>query len=113
MVNLAKADMFALGVLLFTMVVGCPPFRRATDSDPYYKYFMRGTDEGLESFWNKHPSSDRIDSLHDSEGFKDLINSLLSADPKQRPTCDELAAHTWLHQEEPVHSDEILALTCQ
>ena len=30
-------DVFALGVILFILVVGNTPFRKAVDSDPYFK----------------------------------------------------------------------------
>lgn len=32
-----KGDMFSLGVLLFSMVMGLQPFRSARSSDPYYQ----------------------------------------------------------------------------
>lgn len=35
-----KADVFSLGVVLFCMVSGFPPyFEKATEKDPYYRFF--------------------------------------------------------------------------
>ena len=36
-----SADVFALGVILFTMVVGNLPFRKAKDDDPYFHKFKQ------------------------------------------------------------------------
>lgn len=38
----AKADIFALGVILFIMLFGVPPFCMATKEDPLYRLFYRG-----------------------------------------------------------------------
>ena len=43
-----SVDVFALGVILFTMVVGNLPFKKATDDDPYYHKLKQGLYE--ESF---------------------------------------------------------------
>ena len=34
-----KVDLFAVGVLLFIMVAQHPPFKKATNQDPFYKLF--------------------------------------------------------------------------
>ena len=38
----AKADIFSLGVMLFTMVQGHFPFTEASSSEYYYRLIMQG-----------------------------------------------------------------------
>ena len=77
------ADVWALGVLLFEMVHARPPF----DAD----------DE-----------ADKIEAILDSDNqtfdfkaaisgdFKDLVQKLLTGEPRQRLTFDEIFAHPWM-----------------
>jgi len=36
-----KADVFALGVVIFVFIKGSPPFEKARADDPYYKTLMK------------------------------------------------------------------------
>ena len=45
------ADIFSLGVILFSMYSGHPPFERAIDTDRHFKYIMQGR---IDTFWKKH-----------------------------------------------------------
>lgn len=38
-----KADFFALGVILFTMAFGLPPFTMATEENSYYRLLCKGS----------------------------------------------------------------------
>jgi serine/threonine protein kinase len=81
------ADVFSLGVLLFVMVAGTFPFQRATVNDKIYKLLTKGT---LDSeFWQ----STRTVEL--SDNFKDLFSSMISFNPKSRPTLSEIENHRW------------------
>lgn len=46
-----EVDLFAVGVILFILYAGHPPFNEATTSDPYYKMLIRGE---TASFWSAH-----------------------------------------------------------
>ena len=45
------ADIFSLGVILFCLVVGYPPFEYAMEDDPYYKYIYINR---IDLFWKVH-----------------------------------------------------------
>ena len=98
-IDLKKADTFALGVTLFTMVVGRAPFCTASKSDPYYRYLFFSKRKA--NFWKKHPSSHKIESL--SSEFKSLIESLLSLNPKDRPDISDIKHHSWMNSHQPSH----------
>ena len=57
-INLKKADVFALGVSLFTMVMGCPPFHSSSKSDSYYRHLFFS--KRKENFWKKHASNPKV-----------------------------------------------------
>lgn len=79
------ADMWSLGVMLYTMLVGRYPFH---DPDPamLFSKIRRGQccfPEGL------------------SPKAKCLLQNLLRKDPTERLTATELQAHPWFHLQSP------------
>ena len=85
-----QADIFALGILFFSLVVGRFPFYSAREDD--YDYFLI-LDKQYQEFW----SANRSTQL--SSAFKDLVLSMLSHDPCKRPTIKEIKNHQWMKQE--------------
>ena len=51
-----KADIFSLGVILFILTFGVPPFCEATKDDTLYRYFCRGPNS-LKFFFRLHPTT--------------------------------------------------------
>ena len=49
--NGISVDIFSLGVILFTMVIGHPPFNKASINDPFYRYIYGNK---YEDFWYIH-----------------------------------------------------------
>lgn len=86
----AAADLWALGVLLYTLLSGIFPFRGLTDKELYAKIA-----KGIFSFPHCIPQSART-----------LIQSLLSVDPGRRPTCSQILQHSWV-----VNSTAVLGST--
>ena len=79
------ADIWALGVLLFTMLSGCFPYRGATDKELYTK--ISHADYKLPSEVQKSLSGAAID----------LITSLFQINADNRPTAKQILNHPWLH----------------
>jgi len=80
--------MFALGVILFILYTGYPPFGSSKDSDPYFKTFTENNDK----FWTVH-SRGKPQGYY-SEEFINLINQLLCPEAT-RLTVEEAMNHTW------------------
>uniref|UniRef100_A0A146ZJ58 SNF-related serine/threonine-protein kinase n=1 Tax=Fundulus heteroclitus TaxID=8078 RepID=A0A146ZJ58_FUNHE len=78
-------DIWSLGVILFMLVCGQPPFQEANDSETLTmimdcKYTV---------------------PTHVSSACKDLIDRMLQRDPKRRASLEEIESHTWLQGVDP------------
>eukprot|EP00826_Nyctotherus_ovalis_P037739 TRINITY_DN3469_c0_g1_i14.p1 TRINITY_DN3469_c0_g1~~TRINITY_DN3469_c0_g1_i14.p1 ORF type:complete len:323 (-),score=95.91 TRINITY_DN3469_c0_g1_i14:123-1037(-) len=84
-----KADLFALGVMLFTVVAGHKPFKKASVQDKWYRMLTLEN----EKFWSvaEHNKSAGIFSRE----FKDLINKLLAYKAEARPSIETIKEHPW------------------
>ena len=84
-----NVDIFAVGVILFYMVAGHPPFGNSLHTDPYYKPIRCNR---ADQFWKIH-SQLRPKEEAFSESFKNLVTLLLNRDPVQRPSYSEIKFH--------------------
>ncbi|XP_037830357.1 SNF-related serine/threonine-protein kinase [Kryptolebias marmoratus] len=78
-------DIWSLGVILFMLVCGQPPFQEANDSETLTmimdcKYTV---------------------PAHVSSACKDLIDLMLQRNPKRRASLEEIESHTWLQGVDP------------
>ena len=69
-----KIDMFAIGVILFIIVVGNFPFQVASKTDDYYKLLVTGS-AIKKRYWKA------VRGSHLSDDFKNLLISMLHIDP--------------------------------
>ena len=82
------ADVWALGIILFLLLTGMPPWDAAsgpTPTDMRYVYVRDGRLDELLRTWN----------ITLSAHAPDLLQKLLTADPRNRLTLPQLKAHPW------------------
>ena len=77
------ADIFSLGVILFIITFGAPPFSRTLPGDRNFNIFLRNK----ECFWRMHPSVKKYVTKSGPVNPKliDLLTNMLSADITARP----------------------------
>ena len=79
-----KCDIWSCGVITYIVLSGIPPFNGSSDQE-----IMKKVKIGKFSFsdpvWNSI-----------SDKAKDFITTLLTKDPKQRPTAEEALQHPWI-----------------
>jgi calcium/calmodulin-dependent protein kinase I len=91
----AKVDCWSLGVILYVMLCGFPPFY-ADDNNTLFNMIKTADFEFHSPYW------DNV-----SENAKDLIKKLLVVEPEKRLNTEEILKHPWLTQ--TVHSKENLS----
>ena len=97
-----SADIFSLGVVLYTMIQGTHPFSQASKDESFYKLLIR---RERKEFW------ERTHSSHLSDDLKDLLTRMLRYEPHRRPTITEVAAHPWM--QEPLPSSKEISRLLQ
>lgn len=97
-------DLFALGVILFILYAGHPPFNMANMEDPHYKLIATNRSQ---QFWAAH--SNRRPEGFFNEQFKDLITAMLNFHPHQRLSIPDIVAHPWIQQGDFADAQEVRA----
>lgn len=98
----SSVDLFALGVILFIMYCGHPPFSMANESDAYYKLLAT---QRADMFWRAHQHNKEPGFF--SEEFMDLITAMFQLQPHNRLCMTDVIAHPWLLGEYP-SEEEVL-----
>jgi len=81
-----KADMWAMGVILYMMLMGSPPFETPTPDDRYFAFITAG-----------HLRRMLLNGgYHFSEEVMDLLQKLLTSDFRQRLSLQEALEHPWI-----------------
>ena len=84
--NLKSADIYSLGVVLFTIVVGWAPYEEIEESQDKFKFdkYYESLREDSELFWKTHEKyyKSENEDIDLSQEFKDLIEELMHEDPE-------------------------------
>ena len=94
-----KADIFSLGVILLNLVTKKIGFLKSSKSDPYYKYISARL---YKLYWKK--VKNQIGEISDE--LKDLYIKMVSFNPDERPTIDEIFKHPWMKEIQDLNESE-------
>jgi serine/threonine protein kinase len=95
--NYVAADMYSLGIILFVMVSGYPPYEeKQRERNGPWEYsrdytLMRNNNV---RYWDREAKARGSRSFYTKE-FIDIINWMLKEDPEKRPSMEELKSHSW------------------
>jgi len=98
--NGAAVDLFALGIILFILYTGHPPFNQANPNDSHYKLIVTNR---ADLFWKYHCKSHAEGFF--TEEFKDLITNMLQYSPNQRLNLVDIIGHPWMAQDVATHEE--------
>jgi serine/threonine protein kinase len=85
-----KVDIFTVGVMLFIICAGNPPFARATNRDPYYKHIKNKDPQVFWGIWKN------LLTFEFSDDLKVLLISMLAEDPSKRPDISDILSSPWM-----------------
>ncbi len=92
--DLPPVDIFACGIILFMMIAGHPPFRKAESSDSWYK-FIAGKKSDM--FWQYHNSAKEkaFGPNFYSEDLQNLLSGIYEPEPTKRYKISHIKATKW------------------
>jgi len=95
-----KADIFSLGVLLLALVTSHFFFKLAIIRDPLYRYIIV---KHYKKFWEL--VSGQINGI--SEELKNLFNKMISFNPEERPTIEEILNDEWMKEIRDLNDEQL------
>lgn len=96
-----EADMWSLGVILYILLSGLPPFWGDTE-DQIFKMVLKGAIDFKSEPWPKI-----------SDAAKDCVKKLLEMDPAKRATSEQILKHDWLVKEGVALTEELDSVVLQ
>ena len=95
-----QTDVFALGVILFSLLMGRPPFKIADINDPLYRLIFT---HQYSEFWAPWDQFAAQNSYEIPEDFKDLFISLVAFSPSMRLSVNEILSSKWMRRNIPTN----------
>eukprot|EP00826_Nyctotherus_ovalis_P041211 TRINITY_DN4122_c0_g2_i4.p2 TRINITY_DN4122_c0_g2~~TRINITY_DN4122_c0_g2_i4.p2 ORF type:complete len:228 (-),score=72.53 TRINITY_DN4122_c0_g2_i4:666-1349(-) len=85
-----KCDIWSIGVILYILLSGHPPFNGENDEE-----IMRAVKQGKYHFKSILPITEGPTWSNVSDAAKDLIRQMLAYDPEKRITAEQAYKHKW------------------
>eukprot|EP00331_Platyophrya_macrostoma_P030684 CAMPEP_0176456364 /NCGR_PEP_ID=MMETSP0127-20121128/31241_1 /TAXON_ID=938130 /ORGANISM="Platyophrya macrostoma, Strain WH" /LENGTH=371 /DNA_ID=CAMNT_0017846303 /DNA_START=65 /DNA_END=1180 /DNA_ORIENTATION=+ len=104
-----KADIFQLGIMLFIMLTGQPPFLRTKIEDGWFALVARGR---WDEFWDfKENGITKVSSVEDkpifSPAIRELLRAMFEPQPNMRATIQSIRKSKWFVETFPAESIEV------
>lgn len=104
-----KTDMFQLGIILFILVTGLPPFSEAHYGDLWYRPAIVGKWDVFWNFREKQAKHKNQGSAVFDNNFKTLIMQLLAPNEYLRPTIEGVRESAWYKNGKRSTNQEVIA----
>jgi serine/threonine protein kinase len=100
--NYSASDIYSLGVVLFTMIAGCPPYEELEENPEIFVYdkFYQALRKNVNQFWGTHNTfRSQAGKAEYSADFKHFFEQLLHEDPEKRPSLEDIKSMEWYNGE--------------